>query len=199
MEILGKILGNLARVKIMRLFLLNRSKGFRSRDIIKRSRVSSDAVRKELKLLASVEFIKKRSSVSTEWYFNSSFKYADEFEDLLVRSESLNKQKLLSHFKKVGQVKLLIVSGVFIKNYDSRVDLLIVGDKMKKSKIEEVVRRLEAEIGAELVYAIFNTKEFIYRLNMYDKLVRDILDYPHEILLQAKELSELSTQVMRKS
>ena len=89
MEILGKILGNLARVKIMRLFLLNRSKGFRSRDIIKRSRVSSDAVRKELKLLASVEFIKKRSSVSTEWYFNSSFKYADEFEDLLVRSESL--------------------------------------------------------------------------------------------------------------
>src|SRR3989344_7470251 len=168
MEILGKILGNLARVKIMRLFLLNRSKGFRSRDIIKRSRVSSDAVRKELKLLASVEFIKKRSSVSTEWYFNSSFKYADEFEDLLVRSESLNKQKLLSHFKKVGQVKLLIVSGVFIKNYDSRVDLLIVGDKMKKSKIEEVVRRLEAEIGAELVYAIFNTKEFIYRLNMYD-------------------------------
>ena len=199
MEILGKILGNLARVKIMRLFLLNRSKGFRSRDIIKRSRVSSDAVRKELKLLASVEFIKKRSSVSTEWYFNSSFKYADEFEDLLVRSESLNKQKLLSHFKKVGQVKLLIVSGVFIKNYDSRVDLLIVGDKMKKSKIEEVVRRLEAEIGAELVYAIFNTKEFIYRLNMYDKLVRDILDYHHEILLQAKELSELSTQVMRKS
>jgi len=198
MEILGKILGNPARVKIMRLFLLNRGKGFKSGDIAKRSRVSLDIVRKELKLLSSVEFIKKRSSVSSEWYFNSSFKYVGEFEDLLVRSESLNKQKLLSHFKKVGQVKLLIVSGVFIKNYDSRVDLLIVGDKMKKSKIEEGVRKLEAEIGAELVYAIFNTKEFIYRLNMYDKLVRDILDYPHEVLLQAKELSELSTQIFKK-
>jgi hypothetical protein len=76
------------------------------------------------------------------------------------------------------------------------VDLLIVGDRMKRGKIEKGIRRLEAEIGAELVYAIFETKEFNYRLNMYDKLVRDILDYPHEVLFQAKELS---TQILQKS
>ena len=34
-------------------------------------------------------------------------------------------------------MKLVIVAGVFIKNNDSRVDLLIVGDNMKKRKIEE--------------------------------------------------------------
>jgi hypothetical protein len=179
-------------VKIMRLFLLNRSNGFTTKDIVKRSRVNPATVRNEVKLLSSVNFIKKRSSVSSEWYFNSSFKYASEFDELLVRSDSLNREKLLENFKNVGRVKLLIVSGVFIKNDDSRVDLLIVGDKLKKSKIEEGVRRLEAEVGAELVYAVFETKEFIYRLNMYDKLVRDILDYPHEILLQAKELSTQS-------
>lgn len=189
MEILGKILGNSARVKIMRLFLLNRSKGFKSKDIVSRSRVGVGTVRQELRLLGSVNFIKKRSSTSPEWYFNPFFKYAEQFEDLLVRSESLNKQKLLDNFKKVGRVKLLVVSGVFIKNGDSRVDLLIVGDKMKKRKIEEGIKRLEAEIGAELVYATFATKDFIYRLNMYDKLVRDILDYPHEVLLQSKELN----------
>jgi len=43
---------------------------------------------------------------------------------------------------------------------------------------------------------MFDTKEFLYRLNMYDKLVRDILDFPNEILLQAKELS---TQSLKKS
>ena len=89
-----------------------------------------------------------------------------------------------------------MVSGVFIKNDDSRVDLLIVWDKLKMAGIEKGVRRLEAEIGAELTYAIFDTKEFIYRLNMYDKLVLDILDYPHEVLLQVKELS---TQALKKS
>lgn len=195
MEILEKILGNSSRVKIMRLFLLNRGKGFKSKDIAKRSRVSADAVRKEIKLLSSVGFIKKRSKVSLDWYFNSLFKYAEEFEDLLVRSDSLNRQQLLNNFKNVGRIKLLVVSGVFIKNHSSRVDLLIVGDNMKRSKIEAGVKRLEAEIGSELVYAIFSSKDFTYRLSMYDKLVRDILDYPHEVLLQSRELS---TQALKK-
>jgi len=195
MEILGKILGNEARVKIMRLFLLNRGKGFKNKDIIKRSRVNALTVRKELKMLASVNFIKKRSATSAEWSFNYLFKYAAEFDDLLVRSDNLNKQKLLDGLKKFGRVKLVIASGVFIKNSNSRVDLLIVGEKMKRGKIEEGIRKLEAEIGAELVYAIFETKEFNYRLSMYDKLIRDILDYPHEVLLQTKELS---TQALKK-
>jgi len=196
MEILEKILGNRSRVRIMRLFLLNKGKGFKSKDITRRSRVSLDVVRRELRLLASVNFIKKRSRTSLDWYFNSFFKYAEEFEDLLVRADTLNKQKLLDNFKNVGRIKLLLISGVFIKNDHSRVDLLIVGDKIKRGKIEEGIRKIEAEIGTELIYAVFNTKEFIYRLNMYDKFVRDILDYPYEILLQAKELS---TQALKKN
>lgn len=191
MEILGKILGNGSRVKIMRLFLLNRTTGFKGKDVAKRSRVSPEITRRELNLLSSVGFIKKRPS-SSDWFFNPLFKYAREFEDLLVGSDSLNNQTVLDTFKKVGRVKFIAVSGVFIKNNDSRVDLLIVGEKMKKNKIEEGMRKLEAEIGTELVYAVFDTKEFIYRLNMYDKLVRDILDFPHEVILQGKGFMELS-------
>lgn len=186
MEILGKILGNPARVKIMRLFLLNRGKSFAGKDIAKRSRVKPEVARRELRLLNSVEFIKKRG---VNWSFNAQFKYGGEFEDLLLGGDTLSKETIIENFKKVGKIKLLVVSGIFIKNHDSRVDLLIVGDKMKRGRIEEGIRRLEAEIGAELSYAVFETKEFIYRLNMYDKLVRDILDYPHEVVVQAKELS----------
>ncbi|MFA6177842.1 MAG: hypothetical protein WC694_03035 [Candidatus Paceibacterota bacterium] len=196
MEILGKILGSSARVKIMRLFLLNRGKGFISKEVVKRSRVNPLIVRKEIKLLSSIGFIKKRSATSTEWYFNSLFKYGEEFENLLLSSDTLSKQTILNNFKKAGKVKLIIISGIFIKNHDSRVDLLIVGDKMKRNKIEEGIKKIEAEMGIELVYALFETKDFIYRLNMYDKLVRDILDYPHQVVLQAKELS---TQLICKS
>ncbi len=193
MEILGKILGNPARVKIMRLFLLNRGKRFTNKDIAHRSRVTPEIARKELNLLASVNFVKKRA---TEWSFNYSFKYAGEFEDLLVRSDTLKKETIIDTFRKVGRIKLILVSGVFIKKADSRVDLLIVGDNIKRSQIENGIRRLEAEVGTELVYATFTTKDFIYRLNMRDKLVRDILDFPHEVLLQGKELS---TQALKKA
>ena len=192
MEILGKILGSPARVKLMRLFLLNPKKVFSRKDVIKRSRVNSDMVSKEIRLLSSVDFIKRHAMA---WSFNPLFKYGEEMEMLLVSSDVLDKKNISNEFKKVGQVKLLLVSGVFIKNKDSKVDLLIVGDKMKRGKIEEEIKKLEAKMGTELLYAVFDTKEFVYRLNMYDKLIRDILDFPHEVILQAKELS---TQALKK-
>jgi len=192
MEILGKILGSQARVKIMRLFLLNREKSFNTKDIEKRSRVVKHLLNKELRLLASIGFIRKRND---QWHFNNDFKYTNEIEDLLINSDSIDKGIILETFKKVGKIKLLIVSGIFIKDKDSRVDLLIVGDHVRKAKFEEGIRKLEAEIGTELVYASFDTKEFNYRFNMYDKLVRDILDFPHEVILETKELS---TQALKK-
>jgi len=192
MEILGKIFGSPARIKIMRLFLLNKDQGFSNKEISKRSRVNSSILRKELNILSSVEFIKRKSK---NYFFDSSFKYVTEFERLLISSDTINKNSILNNFKKAGKIKFLLISGVFIKNKESRVDLLIVGDKLKKNKIEEEIRKLEAEIGIELVYAIFDTKEFNYRLHMYDKLVRDILDFPHEVVFQVKELS---TQTLKK-
>lgn len=179
-------MGSPARVKIMRLFLLNPKDGFSRKNIIKRSRISSNIGSREIRLLASINFIKRHNM---GWIFNPLFKYAKELDKLLISSDSLDKKTIIDKFKKVGRVKFLLVSGIFIKNKDTRVDLLIVGDKLKKSKIEKEVRKLEAEIGTELAYAVFDTKEFIYRLDMYDKLVRDILDFPHEIILQAKELN----------
>jgi hypothetical protein len=192
MEILGKILGSPARVKIMRLFLLNKEQSFSNKEIVTRSRVNSSAVRKEISVLSSVKFLKKKQK---EWIFNPNFKYSSEFERLLIASDSLNKDAILNNFKKTGKVKLILVSGVFIKNADSRVDILVVGDSMRKSRVEEEMRKLEAEIGTELIYAVFDTKEFNYRLSMYDKLIRDILDFPHEVIFRAKELS---TQTLKK-
>ena len=193
MEILGKMLGSPARVKVMRLFLLNTKVKFSKKEIVKRSRVSSAVAGRELKMLSATGFIKKHSA---GWVFNPAFKYAAEFDRLLISSDSLDKKEIAENFKKVGRVKLLLLSGIFIKNKDTRADLLIVGDRLKRNKIEEEIRKLEAEIGAELTYAIFDTKDFLYRLDMYDKLVRDILDYPHEVILETKELS---TQVLKKA
>src|SRR3990167_3005609 len=144
MQILGKILGSEARVKIMRLFLLNRTKGFKGKDVAKRSRVTPAAVRRELKLLRSINFVKKKGE---DWSFNPDFKYSGEMEDLLINTESLDNEAILRHFKNAGKTKLLLVSGVFIKNKDSRVDLLIVGDKMKRGRIEE--RSEERRVGEE--------------------------------------------------
>ncbi len=190
MEILGKILGTSARVKIMRLFLLNRGKGFTSKDIMTRSRVTPELARKELRLLTGAGFLKKRGDA---WIFNNDFKYEEELSGLLINADSIDADGIVKIFKSAGRLRLVIISGIFIKNKDARVDILIVGDKIKRGRVEEGIRKLEAEMGAELTYAVFETKEFHYRISMYDKLVRDILDFPHKVLLQTKDLNLSAT------
>ena len=193
MEILGKLFNSPARVKIMRLFLLNGQTPFENKDITKRSRVTPPLVRREVSLLSSIDFITKTKK---GWVFNADFQYAAQLERLLVGSDHLDKDGLSVMFKKAGKVKLLLVAGSFIKDTESRVDMLIVGDKIKKKVIEDAMAKLEAEMGKELSYALFETAEFIYRHNMYDKLIHDILDFPYEAIVETKELS---TQTLKKA
>ncbi len=88
-----------------------------------------------------------------------------------------------------------MASGFFTDNKEGKLDILVVGDRLNKKRIEEGVRKIESEIGKELNYAVFDLKEFMYRLGMYDKLVRDVLDFPHKVILNSKELS---TQVLKR-
>ena len=42
---------------------------------------------------------------------------------------------------------------------------------------------IEAEVGKEIKYAILETDDFKYRLGVGDRLIRDIMDYPHDVAL----------------
>ena len=70
-----------------------------------------------------------------------------------------------------------------IQNWDNRIDLLIVGERLKKGKLERTIRSMESEIGRELKYSILDTTDFQYRYSIGDKLVRDVFDYQHQIVL----------------
>jgi hypothetical protein len=104
-------------------------------------------------------------------------------QNFLINVEPLKPAEIIRRLGKLGPMKLIITSGVFIQDKESRVDLLVVGDHIKKASLENVIKTLEAEIGKELRYAYFTTEDFKYRLSMFDKLIRDILDYPHRKIL----------------
>ncbi len=63
------------------------------------------------------------------------------------------------------------------------MDILAVGDRLDEKKLGNAVRALEAELGRELRYAAFSTEEFKYRRGVYDRLIRDVFDYPNRIPL----------------
>ncbi|MEK7115445.1 MAG: hypothetical protein AAB471_00295 [Patescibacteria group bacterium] len=201
MEILSKLLGGAPRVKIMRLFLFNPGGGFSLKEVSSRSKVPLGLARQEVSYLMGLNFIKrgklelliekkKGKKVFTKklkiagFFLNKNFAYIESLRNLLIDYKFLKRGEIIKRFRRVGNLKLLVIAGVFIKDENSRADILIVGDHLKRNVIERSLKNMEAEIGKELRYAVLNTKEFIYRLDMYDKFIRDILDYPHERLIE---------------
>lgn len=199
METLAKLFGGQARVKIMRLFLLNNESMFEIEEVVSRSRVTKANSRKEVKALLAMNFIKQKTVIHEgsrgakkkipAWQLNPSFPYIDSIRDLLVDPSLLLREDLTSRFKNIGKVKLMVVSGIFIGSEKSRADILIVGDKLKKNIIQQIIKGLESEVGKELNYVVLDSNEFKYRIDMYDKLVCDIIDLPHERIVDNGQLS----------
>jgi len=204
MEILSKLFGSSGRVKILRLFLLNSDTIFDVPAIVKRSKVTPLDAKRELKLLLDIDLVRPKTKMvgdDTEgaerrivkgWQVNSLFPLVPPLSQLLTNTVPFKKEEVISRLKHVGRLKLVVTAGVFLQRDDSRTDLLVVGDDIRRSHLERAVRGMEAEIGRELVYGVFETTDFMYRLNVYDKFIRDILDYPHEKILNRLSLDNLA-------
>ena len=187
MEALSKLFGSEAKVKIMRLFLFNPETVFDTGEISERAKVEPPKVRREISNLEKMGLVKRRVSNKKKnghgFVLETQFPYLLQLQNFLINIEPLQPKEIIRKVSKVGNIKLIIIAGVFLQEPESRADLVIVGDAVKKSNLENLMKTLEAEIGKELRYAYFTTEDFKYRISMFDKLVRDILDYPHKKIL----------------
>lgn len=200
MDSLGTIFGSEARVKIMRLFLFNAEEVFDLDTVSDKSKVNRTLTKKEVFILEKAKLIKRKSFVKVTqkkvgkklkevkskkigFYLNQDFPYITALKQLLIKTKTLEGGEIVKRLSRIGKLKLVIVSGVFTQEKDSRVDIFIVGNNINKSSLTNAIKSIEAELGKELIYVYFETPDFQYRLGMYDKLIRDVLDYPHQVLL----------------
>lgn len=200
MDTLTALFGSQAKIKILRLFLFNPTTPLLVKEITERAKCPGAVARKEINNLLKAEIIIKQS-VSKEvevvkrkkrsvkkvkgdgFVLNEKFPYLDPLKNLLTIASLHADESLARRFTNAGRIKLFIAAGVFTQNWDSRVDLLIVGDDLNLGKIETVIKVIESEIGKEIAYSAFETQDFEYRFGIHDRLVKDILDYPHVTLL----------------
>lgn len=207
METLGKIFGKAARVKVMRLFLFNPSHSFTIEEVSRRSRIRKDSARSELKRLATIGMLNKKtwklkvdaetkqktSSKKTKkskktttqkgFVLNKTFALIEPLRNLLIETELVTQKDILKRLRQAGKIDLLLLSGIFIRDENRSLDVLVVGNKLKPEILARQMAILESEIGRELSYAQFDVEEFTYRMGMYDKLLRDVLENHHEVLV----------------
>lgn len=166
-------------VRIARIFLLHPQVAFSAADIREKTHLDPADVRVIMNDLGGAGVIKRKG---TKWMLDTTSEFIKPLRELLV-GELLNDINLGKRLQRCGSVKLLIAGGVFIDESESRTDLLLVVDKLNQKSLSRIIASLEADVGAEVRYAVFSPAEFTYRMSVNDKLIRDVLDYPHEKII----------------
>jgi hypothetical protein len=192
---LSILFGSQARVKLLRFFLFNPSQEFTFDDISRRAKLVRRTARTEINALERAEVIKQRTifvphkhrpntKVRAQGYaLNLKFPQLASLQTFLFETAPINGTTVLKHLRKAAPLDFVALTGVFTREFDRRLDLMIAAKKLSESKIEVAIRALEAELGIEIRYATFTSADLMYRVGMNDKLTRDVFDYPYIILI----------------
>lgn len=184
MEPLSKIFGPPSRLKIIRLFIFNQDTVLTLVEIAERAKLSKDTVRHELTdLLAAGLLRKKGTQTPMRYQTNPRFEHLTALDIFVRETTSVRPQAIVKILKRAGTLRVVALSGFFTGILEPQIDLLVVGDNIEERVLATAVRSLEAELGREIRYASFTTADFRYRLGVYDRLLRDVFDYPHRLLI----------------
>lgn len=171
------------RVRLLKFFVHNPEQAFNFSEIVRRIRAESRQARRELNSLVQAGFIKQKKGKTAAYQTNAQFIFLTELKNLVTKSSPASKERMLERLRRLGRIKLALISGIFINADNARADMLIVGDGISEARMAQFSRDLEAEVGKELDYVVLSSEEFQYRYRMYDRFVRDLLERPHEKLI----------------
>lgn len=191
---LAILFGSQARVKLLRFFLFNPSKDFTFDEISRRAKLVRRTARTELSALEKAGVIKKKTiymevegkdkKMKAQGYgLNKNFPELQSFQTFLFETAPIDGKTLVKHLRKAGPIDVVVLAGVFVREFEQRLDVLLAMPKLSEAKVENAIRSLEAELGIEIRYAAFSSADLLYRVGMYDKLTRDVFDYPHEVVV----------------
>lgn len=183
MESLTVLFAHPALPRLLRLFILNPQHAFDPESARKRLALPPATLRGGLKTLEKAGVIKRWGTGKKEYRLDPEFPYLGAFTAILVHPRMLSREWIIKKLSVAGPLKLLVLAGVFVGEETDGVDVLVVTDRLKEKQLDAALRTVEAETGKELKYAAMTTKEFKYRLSMYDRLLRMPLEGNHEKLV----------------
>lgn len=191
---LSILFGSQARVKLLRFFLFNPSKEFTFDEISRRARLVRRTARTEMNALERAGIIKRKQIYQQvdgrqtrtrvhAYALNKDFQELQALQTFLFETAPINGKTLLKHLRKAGPIEFVCVAGVFLREFEQRLDVMLAMKKLSETRVENAIRSLEAELGIEIRYAAFTSEELRYRVGLYDKLTRDVFDYRHQIIV----------------
>lgn len=190
-----QLFGSKTRVKLLKLFYGNPNRAFYVREITRKIDEQINSVRRELSNLLNVGIITSDNTNNKLYYeVNQRYEYYDPLLEIFgtkkTKSNNSNNVDEKDHeneYKSLGHVELIIYTGQFMRDTKTSVDVLIVGS-VNSNAVDKYISGLETEEGKEIRYTVMKVDDFIYRRQIHDRFVTEILNAKKQVVLDRQGL-----------
>ncbi len=183
-EILENLFGSRARARMLRLFLLNPEREYSIAEAAKRNMLKVADAKREIKNFKKINFITEKTRKRKKFYrLNPDFILQPELKSLVAKSSAYPQCQGLKKIRSIGNVKLAVVSGIFLDYPKSKADMILAVDNVNRRKLKNLISGIEAELGREIKYVLMSSEELKYRVNMMDRFILDFVKGPHNKII----------------
>ena len=172
------------RIKLLTLFLMNSEQEYFIRELTRKLNEQINSIRRELDNLKKIGFLRSKTKNRKKYYIaNKNFIFFEELKGIIVKALSSN-ESLAKDIEKMGEVKILALSGIFINKETSSVDMLLVGD-IDREKLASYINN-DLRTTRPIKFTIMNEDDYKYRLNCHDQFVTSLISDPESQILIKK-------------
>ena len=176
-----KLFGSKTRAKLLRLFFENPEKSFYVREMTRVIDEQINSVRRELLNLESIGIIKNETFDNKVYYSaNSKHPFCRPLVDIFAKKiDTLRDQDIKeTTWEEYCRPVKNYLKGLIVTNRlpgQDGIDLLIIGND-KTTKLTRWAEVVEKKLGKPINYVIMPTDDFVYRRNVKDRFITEILE-----------------------
>lgn len=177
------------RVKILKIMMLNPTKQYHVRALVREVGTEINAVRRELARLTGIGLLRRRQSSNRIYYaVDTNSLYYPELLSLAAK-ETYVGADLINNAKYLGNVKYVVLSRAYLRGRVSTVldvDLFIVGS-VNLEVLEKIIKAEQTRVGRDVNYSVMGEEEFIFRKRRNDQFIAKVLSQSRTMLIGNEE------------
>lgn len=180
---LERLFGSRTRAKLLTLFAGGVRRPYYVREMSRITGERVNSIRREVDNLKRIGLLSSHLRRGKKFFaVNPTFPLLDELARMTTKGKKGMEDRLFEGIRRIGNVKLVLLTGFFTQAKHAPTDLLIVGDA-REPALGQFIDTIEEELGREINYTAISLTEYEYRQSMNDNFLRQVRESkPVELL-----------------
>lgn len=185
---LATLMNSPLRIKALAYILKRPNEEGTAQELASAAGTTREAALRELNALVRLSMVRARGTVRDRKFVPEENDLLYEpIRNLLISATTPDKKDILNAFRGVRGLRLIVTAGALMDDPRSGVDLLVVSRSRSDAAIAKAVKKVEAIAAIPIRYAVLGVEEYEGRKQAYDRMLRDIFEYSHEVVLEKSD------------